>query len=96
MLVIALYKKDHITLFDNYQPISILPAISKIFEKVIYKQLHEYFQTQTLYYSSQYGFREYHSTELAALELIDRLLLEIDDVKLTLTFTWIMQKHLIL
>ena len=30
------------------------------------------------FYDSQYSFREYHSTELAALELIDRIHKEID------------------
>ncbi len=40
---IALYKKDDETLFNNYRPISLLPAISKIFEKVIFKQLYQFF-----------------------------------------------------
>ena len=37
-----------------------------------------------LFYSSQYGFRKLHSTELAGLELTDRLLKDIDDKKLSL------------
>ena len=37
--------------------IIILPAISKIFERVIFDQLHEHFHTRELYYSSKYGFR---------------------------------------
>ena len=76
--VIPIHKKDDDTLFDNYRPISILPAISKIFERVMFNQLHEYFKLHKLYYDSQYGFREQHSTELASLELIDRLLMEMD------------------
>ena len=36
------------------------------------------------FYSSQYGFRKLHSTELAGLELTDRLLKDIDDKKLSL------------
>ncbi len=35
-----IHKKDDDTLFTNYRPISLLPAISKIFEKAIFKQLH--------------------------------------------------------
>ena len=46
--------------------------------RVIFDQLHEYFQTRELYYSSQYGFREKHSTELATLEIIDRIIQEMD------------------
>ncbi len=38
--IIPLHKKDEETLFTNYRPISLLPALSKIFEKVIFKQLY--------------------------------------------------------
>ncbi len=72
------HKKDDETLFTNYRPISLLPAISKIFEKVIFKQLYDFFQLNKLFYNSQYGFRTEHSTEYAALELIDRVLVEMD------------------
>jgi len=58
---------------NNYRPISILPAISKIFEKAMYKQIYNHFQSYNLFFSSQYGFREDHSTQLAALELHNRI-----------------------
>ena len=35
-------------------------------------------QPPSLYYDGQYGFREKHSTQLAALELIDRITHELD------------------
>ena len=76
--VIPVYKKDDPAIFSNYRPISILPAISKIFEKVMFNQLHAHFEVNKLYYNSQYGFRRNHSTEFAALELIDRILLDMD------------------
>ena len=65
--VIPIYKKDDPAVFGNYRPISILPAISKIFEKVMFNQLHAHFEVNKLYYNSQYGFRRNHSTEFAAL-----------------------------
>ena len=76
--VIPIYKKDDPAIFGNYRPISILPAISKIFEKVMFNQLYAHFEVNKLYYKSQYGFRRNHSTEFAALELIDRILLDMD------------------
>ena len=76
--VSPIFKKDDETLFTNYRPISILPTLSKVFEKVIFKQLYQYFQDKKLFYSAQYGFREGHSTELAALELVDRITLDMD------------------
>ncbi len=56
--VIPLYKKEDETSFSNYRPISLLPAISKIFEKVVFVQLYEYFQINNLFYKNQYGFRD--------------------------------------
>ena len=73
-----LYKKDDDHLFNNYRPISLLPAISKIFEKVIFIQLYAYFANNKLFFSSQYGFRSEHSTEFAALELVDRIIQQLD------------------
>ena len=76
--VIPIFKKGDEELFSNYRPISILPAISKIIEKVIYQQIYSFFQHNELFYGSQYGFRTNHSTEHAALELADRILYSLD------------------
>ena len=40
---------------SNYRLISLLPSISKILEKVIFKQLSTYLNEHTLLYDSQYG-----------------------------------------
>ena len=45
----------------NYRPVSILPLVSKVFEKIMYDQLYEYiehFLNQLLC-----GFRKAHSTQ---------------------------------
>ena len=66
---------------DNYRPVSLLPALSKLFEKVVHIQLYDYFKTNNLFFDSQYGFRGDHSTELAALELVDRIHIDLDKKK---------------
>ena len=76
--VIPIYKKDGEKQLENYRPISILPTISKIFERILFNQIHDYFRQNNLFYKGQYGFRPKHSTELAALELVDRLTQDID------------------
>ena len=80
--VIPLYKKDDDRSFGNYRPISLLSSISKIFERVAFNQLYEYFTSNGLLYESQYGFRKLHSTELAALEFTDRISQEMDAKKI--------------
>ena len=71
--VIPLYKKEDRELPDNYRPVSLLNAMSKIFERAAYNQLYKYFQDNDLFYKHQYGFRTAHSTELASIELIDQI-----------------------
>ena len=51
----------------NYRPISVLPIFSKVFEKVIYKQLCTYFEQNNILYEHQYGFRKHMSTVQALL-----------------------------
>ena len=76
--VIPIFKKDDAHLLNNYRPISLLPTISKVFEKVVQEQLTEFLNVNKLLYNSQYGFRKAQSTETATLELIDTLLQTLD------------------
>ena len=70
--VVPIFKKDDQAQIKNYRPISVLPVISKIFENAMHIQLIEYFTFHNLLANQQYGFRPNRSTELAALELMDR------------------------
>ena len=72
--VVPILKSGDDTLFTNYRPVSLLPSTSKVVERVIFNQLYTYFKTNKLFYESQYGFRKRHSTEFAALELVDKFL----------------------
>ena len=76
--VIPIFKKGDDTDVNNYRPISLLPVISKIIEKVIYNQTYNYFDQNKILYAHQYGFRKQHSTELAVLELVDRTIYTLD------------------
>ena len=71
--VIPLYKKDSKSDFLNYRPISLLPSFSKIIEKLIHKRLMNYLTQHNILSPSQYGFRPNMSTELAILELQNRI-----------------------
>ena len=49
-----------------------------MFDRIMLNQIHKHFHSNNLYYDNQYGFREKHSTELATLETIDRIVQELD------------------
>ena len=71
--VVPIYKSEDENIFNNYRPISILPALTKVFEKIIFNQTYSYFDDHNMFFGNQYGFRKKHSTELAVLEVIDRI-----------------------
>ena len=60
--VTPIYKKDDPELPENYRPISISGALSKIFEKLLYKQINDYTISQKLLSNTQFGFRISYST----------------------------------
>ena len=60
--IIPIYKSGEKDLFNNYRPISLLPALSKIMEKIVANRLVNYFNRYDLFYKHQYGFRKKHST----------------------------------
>ena len=76
--IIPIFKKNDNHLLENYRPISLLPSISKVFERVVYIQ-HEHYLRENEYLSnSQYGFRSSHSTEHANVEIVDRISSAVD------------------
>ena len=48
---------------ENYRPISLLPLISKIIERIIYNQTQEFLDQNKVLYKYQSGFRKGHSTD---------------------------------
>ena len=77
--IIPLHKANDKLLLTNYRPIALLPSISKIFEYILLEQLTNHFIENKLLSPQQYGFRAKHSTELAALNLVDYLTYKLDN-----------------
>ena len=70
--VIPLFKnKGKIWHFENWRPVSLLPAIFKIYEREFYNQIIEYFEANSLLCENQFGFRKNRSTEDAVLVFQD-------------------------
>ena len=60
-------------IMKNYRPVSLLPVLSKVLERIVYNRLFEYLVKHEILHTSQYGFQPNLSTELAILELQDRI-----------------------
>ena len=56
--ITPIYKKEDEEQLENYRPISTLPIFGKIFEKLIYKRLDNFFVAQNLLHDKQFGFRK--------------------------------------
>ena len=52
--------------------------LSQKYWKIIFDQLSSYLKYSRLFFENQYGFRSKHSTEYAALELIHRIITQMD------------------
>ena len=64
---------------NNYRPISVLPVLSKVIERHVHDSLSSYLCENNLIYSKQSGFRKLHSTETALIGIIDELLFNFDN-----------------
>ncbi|CAF4942058.1 unnamed protein product [Pieris macdunnoughi] len=82
--VAPIHKSGPKTEPGNYRPISILPTISKILEKIIYSRLDTYLQTNNFIFKRQYGFRSKSSTLSATADLVSDIKQNIDSKKMVL------------
>ena len=62
----------------NFRPISIVPVIAKIVERLVQRQLYYYLSTNFLLSPTQHGFRPRHSTETALVSITDRIIAATD------------------
>lgn len=76
--VTMLFRKGDRNDMGNYRPVSILPVVSKAYEKVIRKRFNKFETKHHLLIDSQYGFRKNLSTELALLAQEEHILSELE------------------
>ena len=79
-LFLSLKKGDRHDM-HNYRPISLLPALSKILERIIYKRLFGYLSQLNILQDSQFGFRPGLSSYMALLEAYNKIVSDMDDRK---------------
>ena len=68
---------------NNYRPISVIGAIAKVFERVVYNQLYFYLTENNLLNKYQSGFRPLHSTVTALLDATNEWYFNMNEGNLT-------------
>ena len=74
--IVPVFKKLDPTDKTNFRPVSVLPLLSKVFEKIMYDQLYEY--AETFLNKLLCGFRKAHSTQHALFRLLQKWQKELD------------------
>ncbi len=66
----------------------VYQQFQKSLKRYFFNQLYEYFTDKKLFYNAQYGFRSEHSTEFATLDLVDRIMIEMDKMNTPVNFVF--------
>ena len=77
-IVLPFHKGGDTNALSNYRPISLLPLLSKIFEKCLHKRVTEFLDIHNVVCSSQYGFRKGLSTTHALREGVGEAVKRLD------------------
>lgn len=83
-LVIPIPKISNPTSFSNYRPISILPFLSKVLERIVHEQLYTYLHNNNILSSFQSGFRPGHSTVTALNKVCEDIRYGVDNQQVTI------------
>ena len=94
--VIPIFKSGDKQLLQNYRPISLLPSLSKVLEKLIKNRLMNFFVKHKVFYHSQYGFREKHSVIHALIEVKPPYMIEFKIISTPEYYKWTSERRLIL
>ena len=72
-IIKPIHKKDDKNDISNYRPISILPVISKIFERATLNQLLTFFEKNFLISGLQHAYQKNHGTVTCLFELMNEI-----------------------
>ena len=76
--VIPIYKKGDTWQPGNYRPISLLPTLEKLLERMVYSRISSFIESHNIIYKNQFGFRRNHSTTLAMVDIVDGIYQNLD------------------
>ena len=77
--VVPVHKKDDKQTFKNYRPVSLLPIINRIFERLLYNEIFRFFLDKDLISASQSGFKPGDSCTNQLLSITHNIYKSFDD-----------------
>ena len=77
--IINIFKSGDSKSTANYRPISMLPFLSKMFEKLMYARLDSYLKSDNILCANQFGFRKNSNTSDAIIEFLDYVYSSLDN-----------------
>ena len=78
--ITPVHKKDSKSEKNNYRPVSILSNISKVYERIMFKQMSEFFES-SFFSKYQYGFRKGFSAQHCLVSMLEKWKSETDNKK---------------
>ncbi|CAB0037088.1 unnamed protein product [Trichogramma brassicae] len=90
--IVALSKVPSPTTPSDTRPISLLPEMSKVLERLAHAQLSDFLEQRNLLDARQHGFRTGHSTQTALLELTEAVRNAVEKSKVTLLVSFDLSK----
>ena len=77
--VVPVFKKDSKLDYSNYRPISLLSNVEKILEKLMYKRLYTFLNSNNIIYNFQFGFRQQYYISHALVNITENIRKALDD-----------------
>lgn len=77
-IIRPLFKKQDRENMSFYRPVALIPILSKVFEKVIYNSIYQYFEKKKLFAEEQKGFRKSKTIDLAIYDFLSQVVTCLD------------------
>ena len=77
--IVPVHKKDCKLTKTNYRPITILPVLSKVFEKVVHSRVASNFED--VYHNNVFAYRDHHGCDTAILSLTEQFKKKLENHK---------------
>lgn len=84
-IITPIFKSGKKDTFTNYRPISLLPILSKVLEKIMYESLSSFLEEHNVLNPLQFGFRKKHSTYMPIAHMYEEITKQMEMKEVTCT-----------